>query len=47
MAYGSPAVSSAPQEAEALKAQAAHMEKALDEIRKRIAELEATQSKEG
>jgi prefoldin subunit 5 len=30
-----------------LKAQAEQMEKSLDQIRKRIAELETTQSKEG
>jgi len=34
------------QETEALKTQAAHMEKALDEIRKRISELETAQVKE-
>lgn len=34
------------QETEALKAQATHMEKALDEIRKRISELETSQVKE-
>ena len=34
-------------EAQALRTQAEHLEGALDEIRKRIAELETTQKKEG
>jgi hypothetical protein len=38
---------SAEQEVQALKAQAEHFEGTLGEIRKRIAELEAVQEKEG
>jgi len=34
-------------EGEALKAQAAYMEKALEELRRRISELETAKSKEG
>lgn len=45
-AYAPPGVPTMPQETEALKAQATYMEKALDEIRKRIAELETAESKE-
>ena len=45
-AYGVPPVPTPPQETEALKAQAEHMERALNEIRKRISELETAQSQE-
>jgi hypothetical protein len=38
---------SAEHEAQALRVQAEHLEGTLDEIRRRIAELEATQKKEG
>jgi len=38
---------SGEQEAQALRTQAEHLEGALDEIRKRITELEAVQQKEG
>jgi hypothetical protein len=44
--YGTPPAPTASQEAEVLKAQAEHMERALDDIRKRISELETTQSQE-
>mgnify|MGYP001344826131 CR=1 FL=1 len=47
LAYGAAPVPGAPQETDALKAQAANLEKALDEIRKRITELETAQPKEG
>ena len=46
-AYGVAPVPAPAQETETLKAQATHMERALDEIRKRISELEAAQSQEG
>lgn len=47
-AMGAPGVlPSGEQSATALKAQAAHVEGALDEIRKRIAELEAAEGKQG
>lgn len=41
--YGIPVAPAVPPETEALKAQAMYMEKALDEIRKRITELETAQ----
>jgi len=41
------AASSGEHQVQALRTQAEHLEGALDEIRKRIAELEATQEKEG
>ncbi len=49
-AYGVPPYYGAPsgeQEAQALQTQAEYLEGTLDEIRKRITELEATQQKEG
>jgi hypothetical protein len=49
-AYGVPPYYGAPsneQEAQALRTQAEHLEGALDEIRKRITELEAAQQKDG
>lgn len=46
-AYGVPAGPTAPEQTEALKAQAAQMEQALNEIRKRISELETAQSQAG
>jgi hypothetical protein len=45
-AYGAAPFLTPVQEGEALKAQAEQMEKALEEIRKRIAELETAQSQE-
>jgi len=45
-AYGVPPVPTPPQETETLKAQAAQMERALNDILKRISELETVQSQE-
>ncbi len=46
-AYGAAPFPTPAVEGEALKAQAAYMEKALEELRRRISELETAKSKEG
>ena len=45
-AYGIPPIPTPAQEAEVLKAQAEQMERALNDMRKRISELETAQSQE-